>query len=233
MLETGAPPWRRPWDKAKAAACGSPALALPRNAVTGARYSGINLLVLALSQFGLADGDPRWATYKQAQEQGWQVRRGEQGTPAYFFKRLEVRDDRDVARREPRAGTCGQHVSGTERRRGHGRGEAPGRERPGEAGVRHIPLLRSFTLFHASQIDGIGPYRAPTPDEAPWRTPEAVDVIVANSGAAVRYGGSRAFYSVVSSCRGRPRSGRQVRSRVRPSMSWLTGRARDTGSAGT
>jgi antirestriction protein ArdC len=61
--------------------------------------------------------------------------------------------------------------------------------------VRHIPLLRAFSLFHASQIDGIPDYVSPTIEEAPWRAPEAAEIILANSGAVVRIGGDRAFYS--------------------------------------
>src|SRR6202140_215622 len=139
-LEAGTPPWRRPWDPDKA---GGPAM--PRNAATGHRYRGINVLTLGMSILAFASGDPRWATYKQAEERGWQVRKGERGTTGYFFKKLELRDDR----------TDG---SGPE---------------DGEDNVRRIPLLRAFPLFHASQIDGIPDYVPPTIEEAPWRAPEA------------------------------------------------------------
>jgi len=50
-------------------------------------------------------------------------------------------------------------------------------------------------LFHASQIAGIPDYVPPTVAEAPWRAPEAAEIILANSGAVVRIGGDRAFYS--------------------------------------
>jgi antirestriction protein ArdC len=163
-LEAGTPPWRRPWDSEKA---GGPAM--PCNAATGQRYRGINGLTLGMSMLAFEGGDPRWATYKQAEERGWQVRKGARGTTGYFFKRLEVRDDSD---------------------------------RPGPDGdedtVKRIPLLRAFTLFHASQIEGIADYIPPTIEEAPWRTPDAAGIILANSGAVVRFGGDRAFYSPVT-----------------------------------
>ena len=157
-LEAGTPPWRRPWDPDKA---GGPAM--PRNAATGQRYRGINVLTLGMSGLAFSSGDPRWATYKQAEDRGWQVRRGERGTTGYFFKRLELRDD-----------------SGPE---------------DAEDAVRRIPLLRAFTLFHASQIDGIPAYVPPTVAEAPWRAPEAAEIVLTNSGAVIRTGGDRAFYS--------------------------------------
>ena len=66
---------------------------MPRNAATGHRYRGINVLTLGMSGLAFSSGDPRWATYKQAEDRGWQVRKGERGTTGYFFKRLELRDD--------------------------------------------------------------------------------------------------------------------------------------------
>ena len=152
-LDAGVPPWRCQWDKTKA---GGPMM--PQNATTGARYRGINTLILGGSMMAFANGDPRWATYKQAAEQGWQVQAGSRGTTGYFYKRLEV-DGGD-----------------------------------GEDG-RFIPMLRSFTLFHASQIDGIPSYMPPSIEEAPWREPEAAAIIADNSGAVIHIGGDRAFYS--------------------------------------
>jgi len=73
-LEAGTPPWRRPWDPDKA---GGPAM--PRNAATGQRYRGINVLTLGMSPLAFSSGDPRWATYKQAEDRGWQVRKGSCG----------------------------------------------------------------------------------------------------------------------------------------------------------
>jgi antirestriction protein ArdC len=157
-LEAGTPPWRKPWDPDKA---GGPSM--PRNAVTGSKYRGINIITLAMSSLAFSSGDPRWATYKQAADRGWQVKKGARSTTAYFFKRLEVRD----SQADPLD----------------------------EDATRRIPLLRSFALFHASQIDGVPDFVPPTIEEAPWRAPDAVETIIANSGAVVRIGGDRAFYS--------------------------------------
>ncbi|MDU7524637.1 MAG: ArdC family protein, partial [Roseomonas mucosa] len=44
-LEAGTLPWRRPWDQDKA---GAGPLS-PRNATTGRRYHGINLLLLGMT----------------------------------------------------------------------------------------------------------------------------------------------------------------------------------------
>lgn len=155
-LEAGTPPWRRPWDENKT---GGPMV--PHNAATGVRYRGMNVIMLGMSPLAFASGDPRWATYKQAADHGWQVRKGSHGTPGFFYKRIEV-EDRD--------GTSAD-------------------------GRKVLPLLRAFTLFHASQIDGIAPYVPASLEQAPWREPEAAEIIARNSGAVIRTGGDRAFYS--------------------------------------
>jgi antirestriction protein ArdC len=157
-LEAGTRPWQKPWDPSKA---GGPSM--PVNAATGRRYRGINTLILGMSSLTFASNDPRFCTYRQAAERGWQIRRGEKGTTVHFFKQL----------------TVGDH-------------DSPDSE---EDHTRRIPLLRSFTVFHASQIDGIPAFVAPTVEEAPWRRPEAVDIILRNSKAVIRIGGDRAFYS--------------------------------------
>jgi antirestriction protein ArdC len=160
-LEAGTPPWRKPWDTSKAGNLG-----IPCNAVTGMRYRGINVLTLATSPLALAAADPRWATYKQAADRAWQVRKGARGTTAYFFKRIEVSD--------PRQNT----------------------EHDEDGKTRYIPLLRAFTLFHASQIEGVPEFAPPSATEAPWRASDAAGTIVTSSRVTVRIGGDRAFYAL-------------------------------------
>jgi antirestriction protein ArdC len=58
---------------------------MPANPVTGNRYRGGNAIHLLASAMQKGYDDPRWMTYKQAFEEGWQVRRGEKGTQIEFF----------------------------------------------------------------------------------------------------------------------------------------------------
>jgi antirestriction protein ArdC len=64
-----------------------------------------------------------------------------------------------------------------------------------EDGKKTIRVLKHYAVFHASQIDGIPAYKAPGIEEAPWTRPEAAEIILKNSGAVIRFGGDRAFYS--------------------------------------
>ena len=92
-LEAGVSPWRRTWSTSRAS------LGRPMRAA-GQPYRGINALWLwvVAKQNGYAS--PTWMTYRQASELGGQVRKGEHGTIAVFYKTYEARsadNDHDSA----------------------------------------------------------------------------------------------------------------------------------------
>lgn len=73
-LRTGTAPWQKPW-------VGAP-MTPPYNPITGKAYRGANHLWLSMAGFN----DPRFATYRQAVAEGWQVRKGEKGLPIEYWK---------------------------------------------------------------------------------------------------------------------------------------------------
>ncbi|MEN3748370.1 zincin-like metallopeptidase domain-containing protein [Sphingomonas sp. HF-S3] len=95
-LEEGRLPWVRPWD---AAAC---PCAMPANAVTGRRYSGINVLILWAAVIDGQYASQRWLTYKQAQAAGGTVRKGERGTTVCYADRFTPRVEAERALSEDR-----------------------------------------------------------------------------------------------------------------------------------
>lgn len=70
-LDAGTIPWRKPWT------CGG----VPRNLVTGKPYRGLNVFLTVMQ----GHASPYWLTFKQAQERGGQVKKGEKGTPVIFW----------------------------------------------------------------------------------------------------------------------------------------------------
>lgn len=104
----------------------------PINAVTGKEYNGGNRMLLATVA---PTGDPRWVTYKQAAEQDWQVKKGEHGIPIEVWKSYEKGIERPGGE-NPKFEGKEIAVSGKEVRR----------------------FAKYYTVFHASQIDGIPPY---------------------------------------------------------------------------
>jgi antirestriction protein ArdC len=76
QLESGVVPWRQPWKNTSRGSY------LPCNFATGKTYRGINMVMLLCSPFA----STQWMTYKQAQERGAQVRKGQAGTPVVFWQ---------------------------------------------------------------------------------------------------------------------------------------------------
>ena len=78
-LEQGVRPWVRPWSAGNAEG----RIVLPRRG-NGVPYRGINILMLWGASFDGGYASPFWLTYKQAQEKGAQVRKGEKGSTVVF-----------------------------------------------------------------------------------------------------------------------------------------------------
>jgi antirestriction protein ArdC len=70
----------------------------------------------------------------------------------------------------------------------------------GEASEHAIPFMKGYTVFNVEQIDGL-PERFYAKDEVRSETVQRIataDSFIAATGAAVRHGGNRAFYSPAS-----------------------------------
>lgn len=73
QLEKGTVPWQRPWSKEGA---------WPKNLVSGKEYRGVNVFLLSAGGYT----SPYWLTFKQAQDLGGSVNKGEHGSPVIFWK---------------------------------------------------------------------------------------------------------------------------------------------------
>lgn len=92
-LETGTAPWVKPWKDGRQGG------ALPHNAITGRPYHGINTILL----WGASAlyGSQSWLTFKQAEERGGHVKRGE----VYAPNEDRDEEDEDAEEMEWRDGT--------------------------------------------------------------------------------------------------------------------------------
>lgn len=77
-IESGAGAYRMPWDNLEA----------PANATTQKPYRGINSVVLWAIAQKQGYVPSQWATYRQWQDLGAQVRKGERSTTVVFWKFL-------------------------------------------------------------------------------------------------------------------------------------------------
>ena len=76
--------------------------ALPQNARTENNYNGINIPLLWTYQMKKEYQSGIWATYKQWQDLGAQVKKGEKGAPVVFWKSIEVEPSDDNEEAESR-----------------------------------------------------------------------------------------------------------------------------------
>jgi antirestriction protein ArdC len=78
MMETSTGKWSAPWHQT--------GMSIPMNAKSKTPYRGINILMCWLTVMSKDYSSNRWATFKQWQDMGGIVKRGEKGTPIIFFK---------------------------------------------------------------------------------------------------------------------------------------------------
>lgn len=126
---------------------------------------------------GLEHGydDPRWMTYKQASDNGWQVRRGEKGTQIEYWEVRQASDKTQPSR--PDGGGDGSTANGN------------------AADAEKSRLIhRVYTVFNAQQIERIPPH---TPKQhTTFEAVQAGEQILKNSGANIAHDqADRAFYS--------------------------------------
>jgi antirestriction protein ArdC len=94
-LEAGRFPWVQPWGKT-----GATGPALPRNALTTRSYSGINILILWGAVIEQGWPSQGWLTFRQAQEAGGCVRKGEHGVTVVYADRFTPEAEKERAARE-------------------------------------------------------------------------------------------------------------------------------------
>ncbi|MBU2857621.1 DUF1738 domain-containing protein [Acidithiobacillus ferrooxidans] len=158
------PPWRKPWTP-------PPWPDRPHNPFTQAVYQGGNAFTLTLA--GMAHDLPLFATYKQIQEHGGQVRGGEQGVPIIVWKEWRPKGEQNA----PEPGI------------------------PNESTTEDAPprlFARTYAVFNIAQTDGLEHLLEAAKPPATW-SPERAGALfeerVAETGIRIERGvGNRAFF---------------------------------------
>ena len=164
QLEAGVFPWAQPWNAAAAVP------GLPRNAVSGRAYSGVNVLILWGAVIDGCYPSQDWLTFRQALAAGGCVRKGEKGETVFYADRFTPDNGRD------------QNEVGSD-----SEGGTP----------RSIPFLKRFVVFNAAQCDGLPVRLTADPVPLPARElHERAEALVVATGADFRIGSARAFYDV-------------------------------------
>jgi antirestriction protein ArdC len=162
-LEAGTIPWHQPWRS----------IGAPRNLVSKKLYRGVNVWLLTAQGYT----SPYWATIRQINELGGQVRKGEKSTPLVFWK---------------------IYVDGVEVKTGEPEAES---EQPQGQGKRRF-VLRYYSSFNTEQCDlpatVIDKLALPEPRQLdPIEACEAILAGMPNPPEIV-HAGDKAFYSPVA-----------------------------------
>jgi hypothetical protein len=138
---------------------------MPKNAATGRRYSGVNVLILWDAVVARGFAGQTWLTFRQALGLGGNVRRGEHGTTVVYADRFVPDDERERAERD---------------------GDEPG-------AIPFLKRFTVFNTDQCENLpEGLVMAPAPMPDGL--ILPEA-EALIAATGADFRIGGDCAFYS--------------------------------------
>lgn len=123
QMQSGKIIWRAGWNNT---------LLFPHNPVSSAVYKGGNCMKLMVEGIVHNYNDPRWCTYKQAEEKGWNIKKGEKGVLLekwIFTQEMNVEKEID-----------GEIVEVKETVR------------------LEKPKVNYFYVFNATQIEGIEPF---------------------------------------------------------------------------
>jgi len=160
-LEQGERPWMKPWNADHAA--GKITRPLRFN---GLPYSGINVMMLWSDAMDKGFSAPIWMTFKQAQELGGHVRKGEHGSLVVYANTITKTEHDDDS---------GEDVEHT------------------------IPFMKGYTVFNVEQIEDLPPHyyaMAQAPTLTTEQRDEKLEAFFAATGADIRHGGNRAYYSM-------------------------------------
>jgi antirestriction protein ArdC len=161
-LEAGRLPWVQPWGTSAVQA----PLAMPKNATTQRRYSGVNVLILwgAVVQHGFSGQS--WLTFRQALSLGGHVRKGERGTTVVYADRF---------------------TPDAERSRAQEQGDDP-------RSIPFLKRFTVFNANQCENLPEEIVTAAPPPP--PGLILPEVESLIRASGADLRIGGERACYDV-------------------------------------
>ena len=167
QIEEGTARWTQAWSPGEKA--------LPANVSTGKAYRGGNSVWLASTADRRGYGDHRWGTYRQVQELGGHVRRGQKGSAILYWQFEAKRVARDKAGK-PVLDEKGKPVYETQ--------------------ALQSPRVYQYRVFNAEQCDGL-PRRDGRNAAAAWEGHREAERILKGSGAVIEHAGkNRAYYDL-------------------------------------
>lgn len=167
QIEAGTAPWVQSWEPGERVQ--------PYNLKTSKAYRGGNSTWLASVASMRGYKDERWGTYRQIQEAGGQVLRGQKGASIIYWQWEARQLKRDEA---------GAPVLDADKRPVY------------ETTPLQRPRSYTYTVFNAEQAEGLPPRPARAPGHQ-WDRLERVEQLFENTGAVVEHSGlDRVYYNL-------------------------------------
>lgn len=162
-LEEGKIPWERDWESTSG---------IIHNPVSQTEYQGKNGFKLAVTSFLKGYKDPRWVTFKQAQQAEWKVKKGEKATTIEVYKRYDKLTKKDFDEKS----LSGMSSS----------------EKSKYMKENVYMFIKNYNVFNGQQLEGIAPFQ----EEKREVKYEKIDKILENSKVPIQYLGDKAFYNL-------------------------------------
>ncbi len=165
-LYEGAPPWIRPWRRINCS------YGRPMNALSGRKYSGINIPILWSAASTKKYDHDLWLTFKQVSRLNGRVRRGQKGTLVVMYRQVQI----------PKRNVDGIALKGDN----------------GQQLMSTIKLMRGFTLFNIDQCSNLPDKILQSTDDTnqstKWDSHAAAEELVQSTGANICHHGNNACY---------------------------------------
>lgn len=148
----------------------------PQNAITDKEYRGINRMILIIQSMYEGYSDPRWCTFKQANDKGYRIKKGAKSTPVEFWSLYDKKTKKTLSYSEANKLET---------------------ENPEYYAENVILMSKSYYVFNAEQIDGIPELEKAEDLILPEELEQFIDNIKKEMDISVVYGGNQAYYNVI------------------------------------
>lgn len=148
----------------------------PKNAITDKEYRGINRMILMIQSMYEGYSDPRWCTFKQANDKGYRIKKGAKSTPVEFWSLYDKKTKKTLSYSEANKLET---------------------ENPEYYAENVILMSKSYYVFNAEQIDGIPELEKAEDLILPEELEQFIDNIKKEMDISVIYGGNQAYYNVI------------------------------------
>lgn len=157
-------PWERNWDLAETSF----------NAVSEEQYRGINSIWLQYVGEEKGYSDPRWCTFRQADERGWRIKKGEKSTKIEYYSLYDKKEKKIITVVDAQ--------------------KLEKELEPKEYYSRVATIIKNYDVFNAEQMEGI-PARKKKPDRmSAEQILKQRDTLLKNMELKFEEGGDKAAY---------------------------------------